>query len=240
MSKIIWQNSLIPNLNQVPFDLYDENFKDTVSAVLKVEIESNALKLHDPKAFRSMSRAALFLSHICFDLQPILKPYLDRSPFSVGIYCAVENGPIDAPTTAKMLDVAPEKFAEMYRKLRNPKMYLKQLPNLVPAQLGIFLNIQGIMNVYTHSEQAGIQALEQAEIDLQRGDVDAALVCSAHAFDDYMVVKRTRVTDSRVLSEGAAVLLLINEGTETNWKSQIKHNHKIGFGISDQLINLVL
>lgn len=240
MSKVIWQNALIPNLEQSPIDHYDENFKDTVTSVLKVGIENNALKIHDPKAFRSMSRAALFLSHICIDLGPVLKPYLDHSPFSVGIYCAVENGPIDAPSTAKMLDVETEKFAEFYRKLRNPKMYLKQLPNLVPAQLGIFLNVQGIMNVYTHSEQACIQALQQAEIDLQNGEVDAALVCASHAFDDYLVVKRTRMTDARILSEGAAAVLLVKDGIETDWKAKLKRNDKIGFGISDQLVNLLM
>jgi hypothetical protein len=239
MSKIIWKNSLIPNLSEVPNDHFDEYFKDTVTNVLKVPIESNALKIHDPKAFRSMSRAALFLSHICFDLAPVLRPYLEKSPYTVGIYCAVENGPIDGPSSAKMLDVEPEKFAEIYRKLRNPKMYLKQLPNLVPAQLGIFLSIQGIMNVYTHSEQAGIQALEQAEIDLKSGEVDAALVCASHAFDDYLVVKRTRETDPRILSEGAAGLLLASDGTETVWKEKLKQNNKIGFGICDQLINIV-
>lgn len=239
MSKVIWKNSLIPNLFEEPKDHYDEYFKDTVTSVLKVPIESNALKIQDPKAFRSMSRASLFLSHICFDLTEVLKPYLEKSSFSVGIYCAVENGPIDGPSTAKILALDTETFAESYRKLRNPKMYLKQLPNLVPAQLGIFLNIQGIMNVYTHSEQAGLQALEQAEIDLKSGAVDAALVCGAHAFDDYLVVKRTRELDKRILSEGAAALLLVRDENETVWKNEIRQNSKVGFGISDQLINLV-
>lgn len=240
MSKLIWKNSLIPDLKSIPQDLYDDYFKDTVTEVLKVPIESNELRIQDPRAFRSMSRAALFLSHICFDLGRVLQPYLEISPFSVGIYCAVENGPIDAPTTSKMLDIEQEKFAEAYRKLRNPKMYLKQLPNLVPAQIGIFLNIQGIMNVYTHSEQAGLQALEQAEIDLKDGVVKAALVCGSHAFDDYLVVKRTRETDQRVLSEGAAALLLVPNETETIWKNKLKKNINIGFGINDQLINIVM
>lgn len=240
MSKVIWKSSLIPDINEEPKDHFDEVFNDTVKSVLKVPIESNALKIKDPRAFRSMSRAALFLSHISYGLDEVLKPFLDKSPFSVGIYCAVENGPIDGPTTAKMLNVEPEKFAETYRKLRNPKMYLKQLPNLVPAQLGIFLNIQGIMNVYTHSEQAGIQALEQAEIDLNNGDVDLALVCASHAFDDYLVVKRTRETDKRILSEGAAAMLLVRNETNTVWKDKVKQNKKIGFGISDQLVNIVM
>ncbi len=245
MSHVIWKNFITPNSSSDESEeLFDPSFKDSLPNTLKVPIESQSIVLKDPRAFRSMSRAALLLSHICTGIEEtVLKPYLLKNPFSVGIYCAVENGPIDAPTTLKMLDASPEQFAEMYRKLRNPKMYLKQLPNLVPAQLGIFLNIQGIMNVYTHSEQGGIQALEQAEIDLQQGVVEAALVCTAHAFDDYLVVKRSQLKHpERRLCEGAAAMVLVRDHKSalTPWSDLLKENKKNNYGVSDQIINLLI
>ncbi len=207
----------------------------------------------DPKAMRSMSRAALFLSSMATDIKKTLEPYLSQSPFSVGIYCAVENGPIDGPSTSEILKRSTEffdfQFAEAYRKLRNPKMYLKQLPNLAPAQLGISLGIQGPMNVYTHSEYACQQALEQADADLISRRVDAALVISAHAFDDFWVVKRSRLQDERTLCEGfAAQILSLKEVPSDQTqslemkKSTIKeyyYDAENYFGISDPLINLI-
>lgn len=118
-------------------------------------------------------------------------------------------------------------------------MYLKQLPNLVPAQLGITLGFQGPMNVYTHSRVAGLQALDQAEQDLQMGVVDYALVCASHAFDDFMVVKRTRHQDPRILTEGGAALILKKDDKAIDWSSKIKKDREHYFGIADQIINLV-
>jgi hypothetical protein len=165
----------------------------------------------------------------------------------------VENGPIDGPSTAEILNRSSDafdlQFAEAYRKLRNPKMYLKQLPNLAPAQLGISLGIQGPMNVYTHSVYACQQALEQAEADLCSRRVQVALVLTAHAFDDFWVVKRTRHQDTRTLCEGAAVqiLTLANEVNEETLSAQMKKREKREyhfdannyFGISDPLINII-
>lgn len=249
----LWEKILIPDLELEAQVWEDSVFQDTIPQVRRVPIENSDFVVPDPKAFRSMSRASLFLSSSADEMRTVLNPYLEKSPFSVGIYCAVENGPIDGPSTAEILKRSSEvydfQFAEAYRKLRNPKMYLKQLPNLVPAQLGISLGIQGPMNVYTHSRSGCEQAVFQAKQDLLSHFVEAALVLTAHAFDDFWVVKRTRLQDSRILCEGAAMQILNLSQTQNGQNSSPSMKNGVirenlydptnYFGISDMLINQI-
>lgn len=254
--KTLWQKMKIPDLALPPQAWDDSVFGDSIANIRRIGVESSDIVVPDPKAFRSMSRASLFLSSWAEEMKPILAPYLERSAFSVGIYCAVENGPIDGPSTSEILKRSADKFdfvfAEAYRKLRNPKMYLKQLPNLVPAQLGISLGVQGPMNVYTHSVYGCQQAITQAKMDLLNHSVDAALVVSASAFDDFWVVKRSRAQDSRTICEGAAGLIFaldkdIVEKSNKNYLVDMKkslisdffYDKQNYFGISDPLINLI-
>ncbi len=249
----LWEKILIPDLSQPEQCWEDTPFQDVIPNVKRVPIENSDFVVPDPKAFRSMSRASLFLSSYVEEMKPILQPYLEKNPFSVGIYCAVENGPIDGPSTAEILNRSSDaydfQFSEAYRKLRNPKMYLKQLPNLVPAQLGISMGIQGPMNVYTHSLYASEQAILQAKQDLLSQFVEVAIVMAAHAFDDFWVVKRSRKQDHRTLCEGAAlqILTLSSEKSDIFEHSDMKNclnNENLYdkdnyFGIADGLINLI-
>lgn len=241
MSRIIWEKVLTPDLKATPTVLQNDIYKDIVENVRSYPQASEAIAIPDAKAFRSMSRSSVFLSHMAMDAAPHFKKFQEKTPFTIGIYCAVENGPIDAPSTQKILDQNdPAKFADYYRKFRNPKMYLKQLPNLIPAQMGISFNLQGPMNVYTHSTQGSIQALEQAEWDLKVGTVEAALVCTAHAFDDFLVVKRERVSDMRTINEGAGAMLLVPNDQFTDWAKLIPEDKQNWFGISDQIVQLLM
>jgi hypothetical protein len=240
---MIWHQLLTPPEDSPRAVLRDDVYNDIVEDVCFHPWSDREITIPDPKAFRSMSRASLMMAHVCWQAKEVLAPFLAGSPYSVGIYCAIENGPMDAPSTAKILSPSGEKlgFAEAYRRFRNPKMYLKQLPNLAPAQMGIFMRLQGPMNVYTHSREAGLQALEQAEWDLAGGVVEAALICTAHAFDDFLVVRRTREFDSRTVAEGAAALVLAAtpEQAITDWSVKIKKNQNIFYGISDQIISVL-
>lgn len=253
--KTLWKKIQIPDLSLPAENWEDSVFGDSIVNVRRIGVESSDIVVPDPKAFRSMSRASLFLSSWAEEMKPILTAYLEQSPFSVGIYCAVENGPIDGPSTAEILKRSTDQFdfvfAEAYRKLRNPKMYLKQLPNLVPAQLGISLGVQGPMNVYTHSVYGCQQALTQAKIDLLTQSVKTAVVVSAHAFDDFWVVKRSRLQDKRTLCEGAAgFIFTLDQNTleksNKNYLADMKksviseffYDKQNYFGISDPLINL--
>lgn len=241
MSRMIWRNLLLPDLDAPPETVESPWYHSKVKDVLPYPDSNESIPIPDPKAFRSMSRAALFVSHLCASASAVLRPFLDTSPFSVGIYCAVESGPIDAASTARILERDdPNGFADDYRRFRNPKLYLKQLPNLVAAQMGISLGIQGPLNVYTHSVAASLHALDQAEWDLRTGEVRAALVCTANAFDDFVVIHRAREPDRRVLTEAAAALVLVEDGARTDWASRARRHPTHFFGLSDPMINLLL
>lgn len=241
VSAIIWDRLLLPDLDAAPVAIENSYYRLRVENALPYPDANESIPIPDPRAFRSMSRAAIFISHICASASTALRPYLEASPFSVGIYCAVESGPIDAVSTAKIVEQGDRgRFAEHYRRFRNPKLYLRQLPNLVAAQMGISLGIQGPLNVYTHSTAASLHALEQAEWDLRQGGVKAALVCTAHAFDDFLVLRRERESDPRVMTEGAAALLLVKNGEMTAWSGKSRRHATHFFGISDLMINLLL
>lgn len=239
MSRLLWKNLIIPDLKKSPATLADEVYGETLENVRQIEMSNEQITIPEAKAFRSMARSALLLSHICMEAQPLFDKALQHSPFSLGVYCATENGPIDGPTTAKIQQNTDKEFAEIYKKLRNPKMYLKQLPNLVPAQLGIFMGLQGPMNVYTHATMGSVHALDQAENDLKNGLVQYALVCTTNAFDDYLVSKRNRQMDPRSLCEGAGAILLEGDSTWTDWSKQVRSDKNNYFGISDPIINLI-
>lgn len=244
MSHVLASHVLIPGAN-IPIQPFTSPFYQESLKIEKTKalvIDSMISLLPDRRAYRSMSRAGLMLSLACLELQPFLKPVLDVSPFSVGIYCAIENGPVDLKTTTQMLDVPDDEFADQYRKAHNPKMFLMQLPNLAAAQMGIFLGIMGPMNVYNSSSYGSIHALEQAEMDLHEGRVSAALVCSAFSFENPLVLERIRRQKlcDRILSEGAAALLLSADGNITAWRDTDYCHTDIYYGISHQLVFQIL
>ena len=241
MSKVVWKQFLAPDMNSAPTVLQSESYNEIIENVRHYPVASDQIAIPDPKAFRSMSRTAVMIANLCMQAKETLAKYQSESPFAVGIYCAVENGPIDAPSTVKIISQPDQsKFADYYRKFRNPKLYLKQLPNLIPAQMGIFMGLQGLMNVYTHSTMGSVHALEQAEWDLKTGVVKAALVCTAHAYDDFMVMKRTRHYDIRCINEGACAMILENNGEFTDWSKKISQDKNNSFGISDQLMQIAM
>lgn len=260
MSKIIYQSLQIPEMSRPTQTWKSELAEDNIDNVRMMDIDENMVSrtLPDPKAYRSMTRAALLAS---MDVATI-KQKIDEfgfSPFEIGLYAAFENGPIDVASTIQIFQQAPtlydEKFTEAFKKRRNPKMYLKQLPNLAAAQVGIFLNIQGPMNVFTHSKYASLQALEQAEWDLATKKVKTAVIVAANAFEDYFTVKRLHLEDSRTLCEGAAAVILSSQEQEmsvtkstasdmgsyaqTDWKAKLSPDPNNYFGIADSLISVL-
>ncbi len=244
MSQIIWSEAFIPDEN-VPIRDYRSKLYGDKIFVKKTKtlsiIEKHA-GLPDRRVYRSMSRAAILLSLICLKAKQEVTVFLEKAPFSIGIYCAVENGSVDFESTKSMVNVTKNRFGEMYKKYRNPKMYLRQLPNLAAAQMGIFLGILGPMNVYNSSIQGSLHALEQAEMDLLDNRVKAALICSAFSFENPLIMERIKRTilKGRILCEGAGAMLLVANDTETDWKNLDYHNTKEFFGISHQIIMQIL
>lgn len=207
--------------------------------------EKELVVLSDARAYRSMSRASLLVSGVGLDLAQAIKPLIDADPFSVGIYCAINNGPEEYTSAKELRNGNPDDFAAQYRRLRNPKHYLKQLPNLAPAQLGIFLGAFGPTNTYSHSRFGVRHALKHAMLDLRSGKVKGALVCSAFAHEDLLLSFRSRMglDSSRVLSEGAAAVFLETSDLELDLKVIPKEDETSFtsdyFGIADDLIKLI-
>jgi hypothetical protein len=246
----------IPNLGstqteELSFDGLSQSHK--IRNTLKIPLEDKELvALPDGRAYRSMSRASLLISAVGLNLSKEIQVFVAQDPFSVGIYCAINNGPEDYNCARELLNTSQEDFAPLYKRLKGPKHYLKQLPNLAPAQLGIFLGICGPTNTFSHSRYGVLQALEHAESDLKFGKVKAALVCSAFAHEDLLLSFRSRMglDDATILSEGAAALLLTQDDLpflsktflsknvlSKTAKSASKSRHF--FGIADDLISLI-
>jgi len=248
MSEVIWKKTLIPDLNLVPVDksyeIYGQDFK--IPSFFFPENDQDLVTLPDRRAYRSMGRSSVLMSSVALEAKEKLKTVQENKKFSVGLYAAIDNGPDDYQCVRLCLDAPEKDFVETYRKNRSPKQYLKQLPNLAPAQLGIFLDIRGPMNVYIHSKLGPIHALEQAEFDLNNGIVDMALVCASFSLEDPLLVERTHkdVNYEKTLSEGAAAMILVKNNEVLNWSSLAEENkrvhEKVYFGIADQLINFCL
>lgn len=242
MSKLLWADFEIPASSQAAEDYSSPLYGDAlvVPNTKALPIVERNVELPDPRVFRSMSRAAVLLSMVCLRAKEQILAQLAEDPFSVGVYCAVENGPVDFESTKQIVGATKENFAELYKRYRNPKMYLKQLPNLAAAQMGIFMGILGPMHVYNHSKFGCISALEQAELDLETGLVKLALVCSSFSFENPLVVERARraTSPNRIVCEGAGALLLASDGKSTDWQNQDYGNMEEFFGISQQVIEL--
>ncbi len=240
MSRILWSNVLVPEPDIDSQSFTSEFYGDSIrlSRTKSLSIEERKAPLPDRKAFRSMSRASVLLSLACLEARASLNSFLVHSPFEVGIYCAVENGPVDLRSASAMLRVSPDDFADEYKRVRNPKLFLKQVPNLAPAQMAIFLGIMGPLNVYNHSSWGCVHAFDQAEADIQEGRLKAALVCSAFSFENPIVLEgmRRNVLKDRILCEGAGAMLLVPDDLFIDWSDHDFNDSDSYYGISHQLI----
>lgn len=244
MSQVLWSKNLVPDeslsASSVNYDVFGESFK--LDQVIRFPAtERDLVNLPDRRAYRAMSRAAVLLAAVGLEAKEVIANQLAEDPFSVGLYCAVDNGPDDYECVKTVLDTPDDEFAAAYKKARSPKQYLKQLPNLAPAQLGIFLDIRGPLNVYIHSKVGSIQALDQAEQDLKNGVVKMALVCSSFSLEDPLLALRVKrdQTNSKVICEGAAALILSAGGEDRDWSllQTSNENQTKTYGIADPLIN---
>lgn len=244
MSQIIWSEAIIPGEDIPVQEFISEHYdgKIRIEKTKALPVTDRQVKLPDRRVYRSLSRFGILLSFVCLKARDKLNVFLRKDPFSVGIYCAVENGPVDYASVKQMVNVPKEAFAETYKKLFNPKMYLRQLPNLAASQAGIFLGVFGPMSVYTNSRYGSIHAFEQAEMDLLDNRINAALVCSAFSFEDPLIMERIRrsVLKERILCEGAGAILLVADGIETNWQDMDYENTEEYFGISHQIISQIM
>ncbi len=244
MSRIAWTHALVaPDDRTGPtdFPLYEGRLRLERTAAFDVADEQLVV-LPDARAYRALSRAGLLLVAAGLESRAALAPFLEVDPFSVGLYCALENGPNDYASAKGMLTTAPEDFASTYKALRSAKQYFKQLANVPAAQLAIFLGTMGPLQVYNHSTEAGMQVLDQAEWDLDTGVVQAALVLSAFSLEDPLIAARTRrqVPADSVLCEAAAALLLVRDGVYSDWHARRTPPNGRAFGVAQDIVNVCL
>jgi hypothetical protein len=157
------------------------------------------------KSHRVLSRTGLLL-HYAVDQLWRGAPY-SRDATRVGVYSAVNPG---APDFAALKGMPPEMSPEFTQAFLGypPKQYLKSLVSTAAAQLGIHFGFQGPIFTYHDPSFACEHALSQAEFDLRSGRVGAAIIASAFAVEDPLLVQSLQLSRERVLAEGAAAVLL--------------------------------
>ncbi len=238
MSDVVWSGALTPPpdapVRDLVFDVYDPPW--VVPRAQTLPRSGRALvELPDPRAYRSLSRTGLLLAAVSLGAAPALQPLARRDPYRFGIYCAVEKGPQEYAACRQLGVVPGDDYADRFKDLIRPKQYFQTLSNLAAAQLGIFLDARGPINVYNHSRWASLHALEQAELDLANGLVDAALACAAFSLDDPLLAERSRrrAVDGEILREGAAALLLVRGTTRSPAAAARSRYH---YGLAQEMI----
>ena len=244
MSRIISKHSIRPSSADPPRDrVYEvyENFDFRIARTAAVPLQDTEIAdLPDPRSFRALNRAGLLLAAVGLQCRPFLTEFLAADPFSVGLYSAIQDGPEDYKTARQMIHTPPEEFARTYKSLRSSKQFLRQIGNIQPSLLGIFLGIMGPQYVFSHSRWACLHALEQAEFDLQNAVVRAAIVCSGFSLEDPLISMQFRrsIPETCVLCEGAAALVLLPSARYTDWRSVMPVDNDRFYGIAHDLVLL--
>jgi len=199
--------------------------------------DRDLIQLPTRRSYRTLNRTGLLAASVCLPAAQRLRADLEADPFCVGIYCAVEPGPADFRTAHELAgqsETSPD-FPRRYRRARRPRAYLRQLPNLIPAQIAIFLGIRGPICTFTHTRDGALHALDQARFDLEAGRIRTALICAAFSFEDPIVVQRVhRDHPARIICEGAAALVT-GRAVFPHSGDEAPRN----FGIADPLVRLI-
>jgi hypothetical protein len=243
MSRILWTHSVTPGaeapVEDRVYEVYDPTLVVRRTRAIP-EPNRRLVELPDRRAYRSLSRAGVLLSAAGLPAREVLAPFLERDRYRVGIYCAADPGPQNYRGARELLDER-DGFAEGFRRHNHPKVYFTQLANLPPAQLAIFLDLRGPVNVYKHSRAAALHALEQAELDLATDLVDAALLCAAFSLEDPLLcLRERRSAPEAVLSEGAGALVLVAGGEPTDWSRFADEAGDVCYGVADLILTVSL
>ncbi len=221
----------------------------TLNAYLFPQDKRKIVALPDRRAYRSMSKSGALLSAACLSLsEKIGDTHFSNTNnrFSTGLYCAVDHGSDDFMALKKLMEVDSQSFSNDYRRLKDPKAYLRQLPNLSSAYVSIFLQIMGPTNTYTHSKHGCLHALNQAENDFKQGKIRSAIVATSFALDDPILASRLRTKNNgTTLSEGAMAIFIETQQQIVEIKSRLislnnaSYDKKF-FGISNPLMQITI
>ena len=238
MSKVLWKHFVYPhgnNLGEKTVHIRCISPEKIIEKVRSFSYSNKQLLGEFSQATRSCSRACCLMHFACANISAEHLKLIRDDSFRVGIYCAVENGSVDYEIVEKVLEGKREEFHQNYKRERNPKMYLKQLPNLAAAQIGISYEINGPTYVFTHPQLGAIHALEQAEFDLAQSQIDFALVICAFSDEDPLNLLKHKQRQDLPLSESAVVLLL-GTGSEKS-ETMTSQKRDYNYGMTNQLIS---
>lgn len=218
MAQIVWSQYLRPPAKAASFNFKSDLFPKFPKDILVKALDINHTTVELPEGItrRTLSRAGILLAYVCRDSLEVLKPFIAQDPFSVGLYSAIESGPVDFQA-AQIMNKSDKSFSEGYRENVNPKMYFHSMPSLPAAHLSIYLGIQGRVAAFTDSVSGGRMAILQAERDLNSGQIQAALVCGAFSHENPFVVLREhqRCEQGQILCEGAAAVILVPDSEKS-------------------------
>lgn len=240
MSAILWKNFVYPKGDQIEEKNFSLDFFSPASMIRNVRCfkADNKTLLGDKKqAARSSSRSCALMKYACSSLPEELVKKMKVKKFRTGIYCGVENGTVDYETVKTIFKSPSSDFVKNYKSLRNPKMYLKQLPNLAAAQLGIFYDLRGPLYVFTHSENGAVHAVEQALFDLNQDNIDYALVVSAFSSEDELNLLKNSEKTCKKLSEGA-IAVVLKKGMLRSYPEE-KTSIRYQYGLLTKLIKTI-
>lgn len=244
MSRILWKQAKRPEPGEMPqshvYGVY-ENFDFRIPRTCAFPVpDEDIVELPEPRIFRALNRSGLLLAAVGLESRSVLAGFLAEDPFSVGLYCAMQDGPDDYNSGKQMVDVPPEDFARIYKFLRSSKQFLREGGFLQSSVVGMFLGIMGPLYGFTHSRWACLQALEQAEFDLKNGVIRAALVGGGFSLEDPLLSMRVRrsIPEYSILCEGAAALVLVSNGQFTDWRCATPTDDQRFYGTAHDLVLL--
>jgi len=213
----------------------------SIPSAYRIPLENDQIaEVPDLRSLRSLSRAGLILCRVAMDCWTTVKAHWPNDLSRVGLYCAVDQGPLDYNLINGLAQSKGAERGETLLRTTMPKQIFKMYPNYSTNQLGIMLGIQGPMYTFTNMKFGALQALEQAEFDLWNNIVDIALVCSANSLEDPVASLRMfRQCNSAVtLSEGGAALVLKKSEKKNEWTDS-RAVEKSFYGIADPVVKIL-
>lgn len=242
MSQILASHLLLPAEDDhiEEMSLQGDARKISLGGCQKISIPGEKLiPSHQRKMLRSISRATTLLSGACWPLHCHFHNWIEKDPFAVGVYCAVESVPVDI-RLAQLLSRAPEsEWMEIFNTQFAPKNALKINLGVASASLGLLLGAMGPVNTFYESNYGVLHALQEAELDLFQGRIQVAVVGATQSLDDdLMNWRKARTHPNQIQKENAVALVLTANGALTKWEDQLSFANN-GFGISSPLIEYV-
>lgn len=191
MSKILWRHARVPQEAEPAgtraYSVYREICIER--AAFFNEDDVDLVKLPEERTYQVLGRAGLLLASVGLRSLEVLAPFLQTDPSKVGIYGVIERTP-DHDAYAHAAHVSLEQFATVWKAVRSAKRFLREVPNMPVATVGILLGVMGPHFVFSHSRYAAMHALRQAETEVESGVVQAALVCGAFSLEDPLAALR--------------------------------------------------